>query len=129
MYDPLLCVYAELLCVYDSMTHCCVCITHCCVCITHCCVCFRYHPSAGECSIQSCLHQFTAAELLTGNNKFGCKNCTKLKYKNNPHKGTVNTCSMMKSVQKIVTFYCLLPQIPIIRLFLPQIQFFLQSIA
>lgn len=46
----------------------------------------RYHPTSGECSIQSCLNQFTAAELLTGNNKFGCNNCTKLKYKNNPNK-------------------------------------------
>ncbi|KAL4233209.1 Ubiquitin carboxyl-terminal hydrolase 16 [Mactra antiquata] len=42
----------------------------------------RYHPTSGECSVESCLNQFTAAELLTGNNKFGCKNCTKLKYKN-----------------------------------------------
>ena len=47
----------------------------------------RYHPNAGECSIESCLHQFTAAELLTGNNKFGCKNCTKLNHKQNPNKG------------------------------------------
>ncbi|XP_053611210.1 ubiquitin carboxyl-terminal hydrolase 16/45 isoform X2 [Plodia interpunctella] len=29
-----------------------------------------------ECSIQSCLSQFTALELLTGNNKVGCENCT-----------------------------------------------------
>ncbi|XP_060804705.1 ubiquitin carboxyl-terminal hydrolase 16/45 [Amyelois transitella] len=29
-----------------------------------------------ECSIQSCLSQFTALELLTGNNKVGCDNCT-----------------------------------------------------
>ncbi|XP_052241932.1 ubiquitin carboxyl-terminal hydrolase 45-like isoform X2 [Dreissena polymorpha] len=42
----------------------------------------RYHVSSGECSIQSCLNQFTAAELLTGHNKFGCKNCTKLKFGN-----------------------------------------------
>ena len=47
----------------------------------------RYHPNAGECSIESCLHQFTAAELLTGNNKFGCKNCTKMNNKHNPNKG------------------------------------------
>ena len=50
----------------------------------------RYHPNAGECSIESCLHQFTAAELLTGNNKFGCKNCTKLNHKHNPNKGKRN---------------------------------------
>lgn len=46
----------------------------------------RYHPNSGECSIESCLHQFTAAELLTGNNKFGCKNCTRLSHKQNPNR-------------------------------------------
>ncbi|XP_076373388.1 ubiquitin specific protease 16/45 isoform X2 [Tachypleus tridentatus] len=39
----------------------------------------RYHPAAHECSVMSCLNQFTAPELLTGNNKFGCENCTRLK--------------------------------------------------
>ncbi|XP_046359511.2 ubiquitin carboxyl-terminal hydrolase 45-like isoform X2 [Haliotis rufescens] len=39
----------------------------------------RYHPAPKECSIMSCLHQFTSAELLTGSNKFGCKQCTKTK--------------------------------------------------
>ncbi|KAH9525374.1 hypothetical protein Btru_001205 [Bulinus truncatus] len=42
----------------------------------------RYHPSSKECSILSCLNQFTAAELLTGSNKFGCKECTRRKRKN-----------------------------------------------
>ncbi|XP_059175697.1 ubiquitin carboxyl-terminal hydrolase 45-like isoform X2 [Physella acuta] len=46
----------------------------------------RYHPSPKECSIMSCLNQFTAAELLTGSNKFGCKECTRRK-RNNSHKG------------------------------------------
>ncbi|KAK3098342.1 hypothetical protein FSP39_018619 [Pinctada imbricata] len=46
----------------------------------------RYVPSSRECSIMSCLHQFTSAELLTGNNKFGCSNCTDLKYKQTPAK-------------------------------------------
>ncbi|XP_041351412.1 ubiquitin carboxyl-terminal hydrolase 16-like [Gigantopelta aegis] len=41
-------------------------------------LCPRYHPSSKECSIMSCLHQFTAPELLTGSNKFGCKTCTRL---------------------------------------------------
>lgn len=39
----------------------------------------RYHPSSHECSIESCLNQFTAPELLSGPNKFGCENCTRLK--------------------------------------------------
>lgn len=30
-----------------------------------------------ECSIASCLRQFTAIELLNGKNKFGCGNCAK----------------------------------------------------
>ena len=36
----------------------------------------RYHPSGHECSVLSCINQFTAMELLTGNNKFGCEKCT-----------------------------------------------------
>ncbi|GBP56446.1 Ubiquitin carboxyl-terminal hydrolase 16 [Eumeta japonica] len=36
----------------------------------------RYMAEEGECSIQSCLSQFTALELLTGNNKVGCDTCT-----------------------------------------------------
>lgn len=46
----------------------------------------RYQPSSRECSIMSCLHQFTSAELLTGNNRFGCAQCTKIKSKHNPNK-------------------------------------------
>lgn len=36
----------------------------------------RYQCEDGECSIQSCLNNFTAVELMTGNNKVGCDNCT-----------------------------------------------------
>lgn len=36
----------------------------------------RYHCEDGECSIQSCLNNFTAAELMTGNNKVGCDSCS-----------------------------------------------------
>ncbi len=39
----------------------------------------RYTPVAHECSVMSCLNQFTSAELLTGNNKFGCEKCTRRK--------------------------------------------------
>ncbi|GFO47271.1 ubiquitinyl hydrolase 1 [Plakobranchus ocellatus] len=46
----------------------------------------RYHPSPKECSILSCLNQFTAAELLTGSNKFGCKECTRRR-RQNSHAG------------------------------------------
>jgi hypothetical protein len=35
------------------------------------------HDTSGEPSVISCLKQFTAIELLTGNNKVGCETCTK----------------------------------------------------
>lgn len=38
----------------------------------------RYQCDEGECSVQSCLNQFTACELMTGNNRVGCDNCTKM---------------------------------------------------
>ncbi|XP_041461940.1 ubiquitin carboxyl-terminal hydrolase 16-like isoform X4 [Lytechinus variegatus] len=37
----------------------------------------RYQSKNQECSVMSCLNQFTAPELLTGTNKFGCETCTK----------------------------------------------------
>lgn len=37
----------------------------------------RYKCEEGECSVQSCLNQFTACELLTANNKVNCELCTK----------------------------------------------------
>lgn len=40
-----------------------------------------YIPSSKECSIQSCLHQFTSVELLMGNNKLLCENCTEHRQK------------------------------------------------
>lgn len=36
----------------------------------------RYQCDEGECSVQSCLNNFTAMELMTGNNKVGCEACT-----------------------------------------------------
>lgn len=36
----------------------------------------RYQCEDGECSVQSCLNNFTAAELMTGNNKVGCDACS-----------------------------------------------------
>ncbi|KAK4874090.1 hypothetical protein RN001_013450 [Aquatica leii] len=37
----------------------------------------RYQCVEGECSVQSCLNQFTTCELLTENNKVRCDICTK----------------------------------------------------
>uniref|UniRef100_A0A8C3RX23 Ubiquitin carboxyl-terminal hydrolase n=1 Tax=Chelydra serpentina TaxID=8475 RepID=A0A8C3RX23_CHESE len=46
-----------------------------------------YITSSQECSVQSCLYQFTSVELLMGNNKLLCENCTerKLKYQKKTH--------------------------------------------
>uniref|UniRef100_A0ACB8GCX5 Ubiquitin carboxyl-terminal hydrolase 45 n=2 Tax=Sphaerodactylus townsendi TaxID=933632 RepID=A0ACB8GCX5_9SAUR len=40
-----------------------------------------YRTSSKECSVQSCLHQFTSVELLMGNNKLLCENCTEQRQK------------------------------------------------
>uniref|UniRef100_A0A8C8RTD3 Ubiquitin carboxyl-terminal hydrolase n=1 Tax=Pelusios castaneus TaxID=367368 RepID=A0A8C8RTD3_9SAUR len=40
-----------------------------------------YITSSKECSVQSCLYQFTSVELLMGNNKLLCENCTERKQK------------------------------------------------
>ncbi|CAD5120351.1 DgyrCDS8925 [Dimorphilus gyrociliatus] len=36
-----------------------------------------YHSQQNECSVQSCFSNFTAPEVLTGNNKFNCRYCSK----------------------------------------------------
>ncbi|KAK3907314.1 Ubiquitin carboxyl-terminal hydrolase 16 [Frankliniella fusca] len=36
----------------------------------------RHQTEEGDCSIISCLNQFTSLELMTGNNKVGCDACT-----------------------------------------------------
>lgn len=51
----------------------------------------RYEPDKTECSVLTCLHKFTMAEMLTGNNKFGCEECTK---------------RQNKGVEKPKTVYC-----------------------
>ena len=49
----------------------------------------RYQPSGHECSVLSCVNQFTAMELLTGNNKFGCEKCTFRKHGRQNKEGTL----------------------------------------
>ncbi|XP_064412337.1 ubiquitin carboxyl-terminal hydrolase 45 isoform X1 [Latimeria chalumnae] len=56
--------------------------------LSHC-----YIPSSKECSIQSCLYQFTSVELLMGNNKLLCENCTERRPK---HQKKIN-CSEKKT--------------------------------
>lgn len=57
-----------------------------------------YTPSSKECSIQSCLHQFTSVELLMGNNKLLCENCTERRQKQLRKSGSAD-----KKVEKIYT--------------------------
>lgn len=47
-----------------------------------------YHPSPGECSVMSCLSQFCAPELLDGNNKFACEECSKRAQRSKNKKGS-----------------------------------------
>ncbi|KAK7886479.1 hypothetical protein WMY93_026100 [Mugilogobius chulae] len=57
-----------------------------------------YTPSSKECSVQSCLHQFTSVELLMGNNKLLCENCTERRQKQLRKSGTSE-----KKAEKIYT--------------------------
>jgi len=54
----------------------------------------RYQCDDGECSIQSCLNQFTALELMTGNNKVGCENCTQRQNKGKFKGGNMSQCNV-----------------------------------
>ena len=47
-----------------------------------------YHPSPGESSVMSCLSQFCAPELLDGNNKFACEECSKRAQRSENKKGS-----------------------------------------
>lgn len=44
----------------------------------------RYATKEGECSVQSCLNQFTALELMSGSNNVGCEVCTARARRGNP---------------------------------------------
>nr|XP_020477238.1 ubiquitin carboxyl-terminal hydrolase 45 [Monopterus albus] len=57
-----------------------------------------YTPSSKECSIQSCLHQFTSVELLMGNNKLLCESCTERRQKQLRKSSSVD-----KKVEKVYT--------------------------
>uniref|UniRef100_A0A1A7ZX43 Ubiquitin carboxyl-terminal hydrolase n=1 Tax=Nothobranchius furzeri TaxID=105023 RepID=A0A1A7ZX43_NOTFU len=57
-----------------------------------------YTPGSKECSIQSCLHQFTSVELLMGNNKLLCESCTDRRQKQLRKSNSAD-----KKVEKIYT--------------------------
>lgn len=51
----------------------------------------RYQCEDNECSVQSCLNNFIAIELMTGNNKVGCESCTQRINGTDPKAKTVYT--------------------------------------
>jgi len=53
----------------------------------------RYQTSPGECSIYSCLNNFTQSELLTGQNKWACDSCTEIKRRNSAENSDCSTSS------------------------------------
>ncbi|EDV95278.1 ubiquitin carboxyl-terminal hydrolase 45 [Drosophila grimshawi] len=51
----------------------------------------RYQCEVGECSVPSCLNNFSAVELMTGQNKVGCESCTRRINGTDPQAKSVNT--------------------------------------
>uniref|UniRef100_A0A4W4FLJ0 Ubiquitin carboxyl-terminal hydrolase n=1 Tax=Electrophorus electricus TaxID=8005 RepID=A0A4W4FLJ0_ELEEL len=59
-----------------------------------------YTPVSKECSVQSCLHQFTSVELLMGNNKLLCENCTERRHKQLRRSGGADKKAVYTSARK-----------------------------
>merc|ERR1719470_92625 len=57
----------------------------------------RYLSSPGECSIYSCLNNFTQSELLTGPNKWACDSCTENKKLNSADNSDCSSSSKKSS--------------------------------
>lgn len=66
----------------------------------------RTTPEKQECSVQSCLFQFTEVETLTQNNSLLCVTCTKQQQRKDKAGGTescyFNVCVIRRSVEYIV---------------------------
>jgi len=58
----------------------------------------RYQTSPGECSIYSCLNNFTQSELLTGPNKWACDSCTENKRLNSADNSDCSSSSKKSTV-------------------------------
>ncbi|XP_073531855.1 ubiquitin carboxyl-terminal hydrolase 45 [Phyllobates terribilis] len=61
-----------------------------------------YVTSSKECSVQSCLYQFTSVELLMGNNKLLCEKCTenRMKYQRKAHSADERQDSVYTNARK-----------------------------
>merc|ERR1719220_3030355 len=71
----------------------------------------RYHAKSGECSIYSCLTQFTAPELLTGQNKWACDKCTRLHQEMTPESdsstsGSTKPKTIYSNASKQLLIFC-----------------------
>ena len=71
----------------------------------------RYHAKTGECSIYSCLAQFTAPELLTGQNKWACDKCTRLHQEMTPESdsstsGSAKPKTIYSNASKQLLIFC-----------------------
>uniref|UniRef100_A0A8C0E9K7 Ubiquitin carboxyl-terminal hydrolase n=1 Tax=Bubo bubo TaxID=30461 RepID=A0A8C0E9K7_BUBBB len=71
-----------------------------------------YTTSSKECSVQSCLYQFTSVELLMGNNKLLCESCTERKQKY--QKKTNSTEKKMEGVYTNARKQLLISSVPAI---------------
>lgn len=61
----------------------------------------RYNVKDGDCSIQSCLNQFTQLELMSGSNKVGCEACTKRENKGKEEKMICTPSTKQYLVSKV----------------------------
>ncbi|XP_044144937.1 ubiquitin carboxyl-terminal hydrolase 45 isoform X2 [Bufo gargarizans] len=61
-----------------------------------------YVTSSKECSVQSCLYQFTSVELLMGNNKLLCEKCTenRMKCQRKTHSAEENQDNVYTNARK-----------------------------
>ncbi|XP_077159712.1 ubiquitin carboxyl-terminal hydrolase 45 isoform X2 [Paroedura picta] len=69
-----------------------------------------YVTSSKECSVQSCLYQFTCVELLMGNNKLLCENCTEQRQKH--HKKPNSTEKKVEGVYTNARKQLLISSVP-----------------
>jgi len=62
----------------------------------------RYQAQPGECSVYTCLNNFTQSELLTGSNKWACQACTDRRKPDNSSSEEVKTVYSPASKQLLI---------------------------
>jgi len=65
----------------------------------------RYQVSPGECSLYSCLNNFTQSELLTGSNKWACDRCTQIAASNPDNSDAQESTIKVEGEKKPATVY------------------------